>query len=167
MTILFCMAFPALLVFAAAHDVATMTIPNWVSILLALLFIPAAAASGLTLEQTGAHLSVGAIALVIGAVMFYLGVWGGGDAKLVAAAAIWAGAAGSMQFVYGVALFGGLLALVFIICRRAGMKSDMAWLARLLSPKEGVPYGVAIAAGGIWAASASPVLAEGLRASGL
>lgn len=164
--LVFCLVFPVLLIFAAAHDVRTMTIPNWVSIILAVAFIPAAASAGLSLSETGLHLGIGAIALIIGAGMFFLGVWGGGDAKLVAAAALWTGAAGGMQFLYGVAMFGGVLAVFLIIGRRLKLKSDVDWIARLLSPKEGAPYGVAIAAGGIWAASSSPVLAEGLRAAG-
>ena len=163
----FCLVFMALLIFAAAHDVRTMTIPNWVSVSLAVGFIPAAAAAGLSLSETGVHLGVGAIALLAGAGLFFIGVWGGGDAKLVAATALWAGAAGGAKFLYGVALFGGILALVLIIGRRLKLSTDVAWVARLLSPKEGAPYGVAIAAGGIWAASASPVLVEGLKAIGL
>ena len=40
-TSLLCLAFPLLLIYAAWHDVSTMTIPNWVSIVLGIAFIPA------------------------------------------------------------------------------------------------------------------------------
>jgi len=46
-TSLLCLAFPLLLIYAAWHDVSTMTIPNWVSITLAAVFVPAAFAAGL------------------------------------------------------------------------------------------------------------------------
>ena len=161
-----CLFFPVLLVIAAAHDVRTMKIPNWISIALTLAFIPTAFAAGLSLQQIGIHLGIGMIALIIGAGLFFLGVWGGGDGKLVAATAIWVGAAGGMNFLYGVAMFGGLLALVLIILRRMKIESKTDWIARLLWPKVGAPYGVAIAAGGLWAASASPVFADGFRALG-
>ena len=42
-----------LLIYAAWHDVSTMTIPNWVSIVLAVTFIPAALTAGLSLEEIG------------------------------------------------------------------------------------------------------------------
>ena len=86
---LFCFAFPCLLIYAAWSDVRSMTINNWVSIVLAAAFVPAAAASGMSLQQFGSHLGFAAIALLIGAVLFYLNVFGGGDAKVIAAASIW------------------------------------------------------------------------------
>jgi Flp pilus assembly protein protease CpaA len=46
--------------------------------------------------------------------------------------------------------------------RRMKIQTTKAWLARLLSPEEGAPYAVAIAAGALLAAPASPVLAAGL-----
>lgn len=167
LSLIICLIFPALLIYAAAHDVATMTIPNWVSILLALAFLPAAAVAGLSLSETGLHLGVGAIALIAGAALFYMGVWGGGDAKLIAAAAIWLGASGGLPFLYGVAIVGGALAFVLIVARRLQLKSSVQWLSRLLSPTEGAPYGVAIAGGAIWAAGASPVFADALRTAGI
>ncbi len=167
LSLVICLIFPALLIYAAVHDVATMTIPNWVSILLALAFLPAAAIAGLSMSETGIHLGVGALALVAGAALFYMGVWGGGDAKLIAAAAIWLGASGGLPFLYGVAVVGGALAVVLIVARRLKLKSSMNWLSRLLSPTEGAPYGVAIAGGGLWAASASPVFVDALRLAGV
>ena len=84
-TSLLCLAFPLLLIYAAWHDVSTMTIPNWVSISLAAVFVPAAFAAGLSPEQIGWHLVFGAAVLIGCAVLFYLNVFGGGDAKVIAA----------------------------------------------------------------------------------
>lgn len=161
-TTLLCLAFPLLLLYAAWHDVATMTIPNWVSIVLAALFIPAAASAGLPMGVIGFHLAIGAAVLLICAALFYLGIFGGGDAKVIAAASLWTGLAGAGSFVMGMAVAGGFLALVLIVLRRMKLQSKKPWAARLLSPEEGAPYAVAIAVGALLAAPYSPVLAAGL-----
>jgi prepilin peptidase CpaA len=161
-TSLLCLAFPLLLLYAAWHDVSTMTIPNWVSISLAVLFIPTAMAAGLSVDQIGMHLVFGAAVLLGCAVLFYLNVFGGGDAKVIAAASLWTGLAASAPFVMGMAIAGGLLAGLLIVLRRMKVSSTRAWAKRLLSPEEGAPYAVAIAAGALFAAPSSPVLAAGL-----
>lgn len=165
-TSLLCLAFPLLLLYAAWHDVSTMTIPNWVSISLAILFIPAAMAAGLSMDQIGMHLVFGAVVLLVCAALFYMSVFGGGDAKVIAAASLWIGLAASAPFVMGMALAGGVLAGVLIILRRMKVSSTQGWAKRLLSPEEGAPYAVAIAAGALFAAPASPVLAAGLASFG-
>lgn len=161
-TSLLCLAFPLLLIYAAWHDVSTMTIPNWVSIVLGVTFIPAALTAGLSLEQIGWHLLFGAIVLICCAVLFYLNVFGGGDAKVIAAASLWTGLAGSGPFVMGMAIAGGVLAGLLIVLRRMKIQTTKPWLSRLLAPDEGAPYAVAIAVGAFLAAPASPVLAAGL-----
>jgi prepilin peptidase CpaA len=120
---LLCLAFPLLLLYAAWHDVSTMTIPNWVSISLAVLFVPAAIAAGLRMDQIGMHLVFGAAVLLGCAVLFYLNVFGGGDAKVIAAASLWTGLAASAPFVMGMAIAGGLLAAVLIVLRRRKVSS--------------------------------------------
>jgi prepilin peptidase CpaA len=161
-TSLLCLAFPLLLLYAAWHDVSTMTIPNWVSISLALAFVPAAMTAGLSWEQIGWHLVFAAAVLVACAVLFYLNVFGGGDAKVIAAASLWTGMTATAPFVLGMAIAGGALAGVLIVLRRMKISSSKAWVKRLMSPDEGAPYAVAIAAGAFLAAPASPVLAAGL-----
>jgi prepilin peptidase CpaA len=161
-TALLCLAFPLLVLYAAWHDLATMTIPNWVSIVLALLFIPAAASAGLPMGQIGFHLAVGGAVLLVCAALFYLGVFGGGDAKVISAASLWTGLAGAGSFVMGMAIAGGFLALTLIVLRRMKVKSEKEWANRLLSPEEGAPYAVAIAVGAFFAAPYSPVIAAGL-----
>jgi prepilin peptidase CpaA len=161
-TSLLCLVFPLLLIYAAWHDVSTMTIPNWVSIILGIAFIPAAFAAGLSLEQIGMHLVFGAGVLILCAALFYLNVFGGGDAKVIAAASLWTGLAATAPFVMGMAIAGGVLAGVLIVLRRMKVSSDKAWLKRLMSPEEGAPYAVAIAIGALLAAPYSPVLAAGM-----
>jgi prepilin peptidase CpaA len=166
-TSLVCLAFPLLLLYAAWHDIATMTIPNWVSILLAALFLPAAFAAGLTPGEIGFHLAFAGGVLLACAALFYLGVFGGGDAKVIAAASLWIGLSASGYFVMGMAVAGGVLALVLIAARRMKLSSSKDWAKRLLSPQEGAPYAVAIAVGAFAAAPLSPVLAAGLAGVGV
>src|SRR5215475_4391437 len=115
---LFCLAFPLLLLYAAWHDVSTMTIPNWVSISLGVIFIPAAFAAGLSPSEIGMHLAFGAAVLLICAGLFYIGVFGGGDAKVIAAASLWLGLAAVASFVMSMAIAGGALAATLIVARR-------------------------------------------------
>ncbi len=166
-TTLLCLVFPLLLIYAAWHDVSTMTIPNWVSIVLAVTFIPAALTAGLSLDQIGMHLVFGAIVLAVCAGLFYLNVFGGGDAKVIAAASLWTGLAASAPFVMGMAIAGGALAAVLIVLRRMKFEAKQPWLVRLKSPEEGAPYAVAIAIGALIAAPASPVIAAGMAAAGV
>lgn len=165
-TTLLCLAFPLLLIYAAWHDISTMTIPNWVSIVLAAAFIPAAMAAGLSMDQIGWHLLFGAGVLIVCAGLFYLNVFGGGDAKVIAAASLWTGLSATAPFVMGMAIAGGALAGVLILLRRMKVQSTKPWAARLLSPEEGAPYAVAIAVGALIAAPASPVLAAGIAGLG-
>ena len=164
---LFCLAFPLLLLYAAWHDVSTMTIPNWVSIGLAAAFLPAAFAAGLPMQLVGLHLAFGAGVLLACAGLFYLGVFGGGDAKVIAAASLWTGLAGVSSFVMGMAIAGGVLAVSLILLRKMKLAPTKEWAKRLLSPQEGAPYAVAIAIGVFIAALAFPVLAAGLAGMGV
>jgi prepilin peptidase CpaA len=159
---LVCMAYPALLIYAALHDVATMTIPNWVSVSLGAAFIPAAVAMGLSPSDVGAHIAIAAIALLICVGLFSFNIIGGGDAKVIAATVLWVGASGLEDFLLITAVAGGALALILVFLRRSGLKSSRLWARRLLSPNEGAPYAVAIAIGALFAVPASPLLAEGL-----
>lgn len=153
----------ALLVFAAIHDVFDRTIPNWVSIAIAVLFLPAAYFANLTLENFGWHLLVGFAALAVGVGLFYLKVWGGGDAKLVAAASLWMGVPAEMAFLAAFAIAGGVVALPLIIVRRLDLKFSNPRMAKVFDTKK-VPYGVAITAGAFWAATQSPIFTIALNA---
>lgn len=157
------LALPALVIVAAAKDALSFTIPNWISLALIAAFPAAALATGLPLAAFGVHLAVGFAALVLGMIMFALRWVGGGDAKLFAAVALWVGWPGAATFVLGAALAGGALAVVLVLARSAAVRPLMlmgpTWMAKLAEPGEGVPYGVAIAAGALWAIPATPFAA--------
>ena len=153
-------AFPALVIWAAFRDATTMTIPNRLTLLTAASFAPAALAAGLPLPALGLALAAGAGALVVGMIMFAFGWIGGGDAKLFAACGLWLGLSAAVPFLLWTALAGGALAAALIVGRRAAEVLPgfgPRWMQRLLTKGEGVPYGVAIAAGALAAFPESPV----------
>ena len=158
------LVFAGLLLAAAACDVARMKIPNALSAALAAAFVPLAFALRLPVQDIGLHLLFGASILLIGYLLFQIKVLGGGDAKLIAAAAVWTGAPAFLYFFAFTAVAGGVLALGFIALRLqfAPANALPAFVNRLLTPGGGLPYGVAIAAGGIIATQAIPFLSSAL-----
>lgn len=145
------LAFPSLMVFAAAMDVFTMRIANGISIALIVMFLIAALVAGLSLEQVMIHLAVGVAVLVANMLLFHFRFVGGGDAKLLASAALWIGPDQLVPFIAYVTIFGGLLALLILGYRSlpAGALPLPPWAVRLHQRGEGIPYGVAIAAGAL------------------
>ncbi len=154
--------FPAGVIAAALKDATSFTIPNWIPGLLALAFLPVALLTGLSPADVGVGLAVGVGALVLGMGLFALGWCGGGDAKLLAAAALWLGWPAVLPFMMVTGLAGGLLA-AGLIAARGGLLTAYAargpaWLGRLLSPTADLPYGLAIAAGGLFAFPSSAIV---------
>jgi prepilin peptidase CpaA len=144
------MAFPALLAFGGAFDLLTMTIPNRVSIALAALFLVAALVCGLTLHQLLLHAGAGLLVLALGIALFAFGGFGGGDAKLLAAAALWIGFDQLLPFLLNVTIFGGVLGIVILYYRRFPVLGPRApdWALKL-HKGGGMPYGIAIASAGL------------------
>jgi len=151
---------PALVLTAAVSDAMTFRIPNWISLALLAIFPLAALAAGLPLMTVAQHVGVGAALLAVGVAMFALRWIGGGDAKLLAAAGLWLGWAALPQFLLGAATAGGFLAVVVLSLRSTAFRPltllGPRWIVRLGDKAEGIPYGVAIAAGACMALSASP-----------
>lgn len=145
--------FPAAMAFAAAMDMLTMTIPNRISLVLIGAFFVAAYFAGLSLQQVFEHLATGAVVLVVCFALFAAGVFGGGDAKLLAASALWIGFDQLLPYVFNIALLGGILAFVIVVARKYFPEGSMrapVWVLRLQSRETGIPYGLAIAAAALW-----------------
>jgi len=154
-------AFLALCVFAAMHDVNRLTIPNWLNLTLAGLFIPAAAVSGIPMEIIGGHLMVAALAFLVAFGLFAFNIFGGGDAKMIPAVMLWMGPSAGLTFVFVMALAGGACAILILMVRQIMPAAALPGMIRApFEENAGVPYGVAIAAGAFVAAPASPFLAE-------
>ncbi|RIY00953.1 peptidase [Aureimonas flava] len=144
-------AFPIAMVLAAATDLASMTIPNRLVLALALVFPAFALAAGWPLPSVGVHLAAGLAMLCITFGCFAAGWMGGGDAKLLAAAALWLGPTPTLlTFLVWTSVLGGVLTLAFVLARTClAPTTGVASLDRLLRADTGIPYGVAIAGGGL------------------
>jgi prepilin peptidase CpaA len=145
------MLFPALMAFAAASDLFTMSIPNRISLALIAGFLVLAIASGMGAHDILMHVAAGAVVLVIAFACFAIGQVGGADAKIAAAAALWFGFAHVMNFLLYASLFGGALTLLLLQFRQWPLPVSFAgqpWLARLHA-KTRVPYAIALAAGAL------------------
>jgi prepilin peptidase CpaA len=147
----------ALLVGAGAQDLRSMQIANGFSLAIASLFVVWAAvglAGGqMSLEDVALSLGYGAAVFGVGAAAFALGALGGGDVKLLAAVSLFAGSQLLFGFLIITAIAGGLLGLAILAgapIGRPAMAGAGPLRARLRS---GLPYGPAIAAGGLWVAA--------------
>lgn len=146
------LTFPMAMAFAAANDLFTMKIPNKISLALIAAFVLAALYTRLPLETVMAHFGAGAVALVAGFALFSLRLLGGGDAKLMAAGALWMGPEHAVPFIAYLTIFGGLLSALILFYRRyVPVTADAVpgWAARLHVQGTGIPYGIAIAASGL------------------
>jgi prepilin peptidase CpaA len=157
---LFLLPFPLLLAAAALKDLTSFTIPNKIPLALLATFPVAALACGLPLATVAQHGAVGLAALVAGMGLFAFRIIGGGDAKLLAAVALWLGWPALSSFLIVTVLAGGALSLGLITLRRAQFRhlvlAGPPWVAKLAEPGEGAPYGVAIAVGAMAAFLSSP-----------
>jgi prepilin peptidase CpaA len=146
------LVFPAAMAFAGAMDLLTMTIPNRVSIVLIAAFAVAAAMMGIGWWALASHVGAGLLMLAVGIGMFALGWLGGGDAKLLAATALWLGFDHLLPYLLLTAIAGGALALAILFYRRMAPPLWLArqsWAMNLHGAKAGIPYGLALAAAGL------------------
>lgn len=133
----------------AIADLRTYTIPNWACAAVALLW---AAFAALTREPPLGPLIASLCILGLGAVLFFRGLMGGGDVKLLPAATLWAGPHGLAAFAIVAGLSGAAVALVILSPARRLLPAPPASLAAAADPlQRPMPFGVAIAAGGLWA----------------
>jgi prepilin peptidase CpaA len=130
----------AILVIAAVVDVRTFTISNRLNLTVALL-APAYWVSIALAPWPGVaiQLAAGAAVFTLLAGAFYAGMMGGGDVKLAAALALWFSPAGTVRFLVLMSLAGGVLTLVLVVWHRARKREG----------RPQIPYGVAIAFGGL------------------
>ena len=145
---------PIMMILAGIGDVLTYRIPNWLNGLIALLFFPAALLSGMPWDLVGLHVATGFGLLVLGYGLFAAGVFGGGDAKLMAAAGLWFGWPAATQFLVYTGLAGGLLAIAVALVASAHLELDIRGKSKLraiIDAKPNVPYGLAFAVGAILA----------------
>jgi prepilin peptidase CpaA len=146
------MMFPALMAFAAASDLFTMTISNRVSLALVAGFLILALLSGMGLYDILQHVGAGAAVLVVSFGCFAMGWIGGGDAKVAAGAALWFGFGHLMDYLLYASLFGGALTLLLLQFRQWPLPylfASQTWLLKLHAKESGIPYGIALAIGAL------------------
>ena len=148
---------PILLIAAAASDAVSFRIPNWLTALTAILFFPMAWATGMPLHEFGVHMLAGVLLFAVGFAFFQLNLFGGGDAKLMAAAGLWFGTSQVLPFLFMTALAGGLLGFVIGLWSMFSISWEIhaenidlaGYGKKLRGLKPNVPYGLAFAIGGI------------------
>jgi prepilin peptidase CpaA len=151
-------AFALLLLLAAWQDWRTMQIADGISLGIIAIFaiwaMTGIAAGTFSLINLALALVCAAGMFGLGALAFAAGAMGGGDVKLAAAASLFAGPALILDFVTVTALVGGCLGVAILAGAPIGpvaSTGDGTVRARLRS---NLPYGPAIAAGGLWVALA-------------
>lgn len=157
--------FPLCMAVAAFSDLFTMTIPNRVSVILLGSFVLIVPFVGLTPSVIGMHF-VGALIVFAACFAFFaLNVMGGGDAKLLSAAALWFGFDQSLLlFAVYVSVIGGMMTMLIL-----AMRSNASVFAAIRVPipdsfmhAKKIPYGIAIGIGGFLAFPSSPLVMAAL-----
>ncbi|HET6526111.1 A24 family peptidase [Sphingopyxis sp.] len=141
-----------LLLAAAATDIRQRSIPNIIPLLIVIIFVVGWMAgfpfSGLWWAH-GFHFSA---ALLVGMLLFYFGWFGGGDAKLYAACALWFSFSDAILLLFVTTISGAIIVvarMLILFARSSVASSGPANGLRQKSSSRSIPYGVAIAAGGI------------------
>jgi len=131
----------ATLVWIAVVDVRTYTISNGINLAIALAAPVYWLSAGVPiLPDAGLRIAVAAGVFLLFAIAFYLNAMGGGDVKLAGALALWFPPMATVKLVVLTSLAGGVLTLIVAGLHRFRKKEG----------RPEVPYGVAIAFGGLW-----------------
>ena len=144
---LFGILLAVLLLMAAWTDIKTRTISNELNATIALLGIIFWFIAGETIwPDLAIRVGVAVGLFAICALLFLMKWMGGGDVKMIGALALWLPFQALMTMLTVMALAGGAISLFLLIRQK--------WRPNADRPE--VPYGVAIAIGGLW------VIANGL-----
>ncbi|PWF24119.1 A24 family peptidase [Corticimicrobacter populi] len=148
----------SLLLLLARTDLRQRRLPNVLVLTYAAFFLPWAWLHGLSWAQAGLHLMVGVVGFLVLLLLFAVRCMGGGDVKLGAAVLFWAGPLKMLPVIAVVAWTGALIGILGWLCDRYAalyMKNGRSLAGKCvlhaLSARRGVPYGVALAAGGLCA----------------
>ena len=139
--------FSGILVAASISDMTTRLIPNWTVLAIAALF--ALRAMVTPLSATISALEAAVLMFLVSFGLYAFRVVGAGDSKLVTVTALFVGLEGLPQFAFATSLVGGAVAVVSLAAdpQRAlvmiQMRGKGDW-------GPGIPYGVAIAAAGLF-----------------
>jgi prepilin peptidase CpaA len=140
----------AVLLWLAVVDVRTRRLPVRAVLVVAMLYAANAVISRTPIHVVLTHAVIAGVVFAACAVLFFVRMLGGGDAKLAASIFLWAGLENAFDvllFVSVIGTFVGLLSLATMRMKDNPRNSLLRALA-MFSAKRGVPYGVALAVGG-------------------
>tara|TARA_B100001750_G_C15454471_1_gene570765 strand:+ start:824 stop:1354 length:531 start_codon:yes stop_codon:yes gene_type:complete len=154
-----------LFILSAVFDFFRLRIPNIIPILIIFFFFAAYSSTvwnDTTIFQSfTSHLMAGIIVFIVMLILFFTNVMGGGDAKLLPAIALWTGMAGLPDFMFITIMAGFPLALIALLLKNTKIGHrftvkiskyrffSYGWIKALANGQNVVPYGIAIAVGGI------------------
>jgi prepilin peptidase CpaA len=138
-------------VYAIVTDIASLRIPNIVSIVLIVAFIPYMLLGGT--QTIWPHFAVAAAVFAVLFLSFTMGWLGAGDVKFASVIALWAGPQHGPAFLVYFALLGGLFAVMLLVLRSAQntypiiatypvLHKLSGWARNKIMPY-GVPLGIA------------------------
>lgn len=144
----------ACMLWVVVSDARHYIISNRLNAVIALLFV--AAVMLIPIPGWLSALAAAGVMLLVGLGLFSLGLMGGGDIKLLVVLSLWTGwHVATLQFLFMTAIAGGVLVVIVLIARAVlpplWLKANPPKnLPRLLTRKQPIPYGIAIAAGFCW-----------------
>lgn len=133
------------MIVAAWSDAIDYTIPNRLVVSLVVLYPAFVMTSAHDIDWLMA-LAVSTGILALGLFLYGTGKMGAGDVKLIAATALWAGTEHTFAFIILTAIAGGVLSLMLLV------RLNYGWVVGRPSTSQTtkqVPYGIAIATGGL------------------
>lgn len=145
----------AVALLAAYEDVCFMRIRNVLVLIVVALFVPMVFL--MPINDVIHHVLMALLVLAVSYALYYFRVWGGGDAKMIAALSLWPAPHDIPFFILAIAVAGGVLALVAIGMQKSGalpklrlkfpaiFSCEQGWLESLSRGETVIPYGIAIA----------------------
>lgn len=160
---------PLCMALASISDLTRMTIPNSISAVVFVSFFVLAPLLGLGWQEIGMSLIASLAVFAVCFSLFAANVMGGGDAKLLTAAACWFGFNQSLLiFLVSTGFLGGILTIAILMIR-AHSNTVLAMgvaLPQSLTTANKIPYGIAIAIAGFMTFEYAPIVALAIRAAG-
>ena len=145
----------------ALTDITSFKIPNrYVAVLLA-AWAPTLLIADVPPSVWVGGLWVGGVLLLCGFALFAAGLLGAGDAKLIAASGLWIGPSALMPFLLYTTVIGAVFGIALVQMRRMPLPvaaQSWPWLMALHARERVMPYGVAIALGGMIALPAGALV---------